>query len=311
MARTVQVTTAPDRTTAVVEAARETEGVVGVRLERGGSLVPPGDVVTVDATNRAAHALLDRLAAEGLVGADGTAASTAEPYSLVAPGAQGLVDGDTNDATWEEMASAIRASTNMRANEVLLMAASGVLAAVGLATDAVELVIAAMVIAPEFQPLVQAALGAVSRSRASVRAGVGHVVVGWVALAGAAAATAFALELSGQDPLGGGGAYLPAGSLAAYFTTVSTTTLATDAAAATAGAVLIASRRTTLTAGVSIALPLVPLTALVGVAAVAGEGDTAALALTRWAADAAIVVTAAAAVFGWKRATALRRPMLP
>ena len=311
MARTVQVTTAPGRTAAVVAAARETDGVVGVRLERGGSLVPPGDVVTVDATNRAAHALLGRLAGDGLVGVAGTTASTAEPYSLVAPGQQDRIDGDTNDATWEEMASAIRASTNMRANAVLLMAASGVLAAVGLATDALELVVAAMIIAPEFQPLVQTALGAVSRSAASVRAGAGHVAVGWLALAGSALATAFVLDLSGQDPLGGGGAYLPAGSLVSYFTTISATTLATDAAAATAGAVLIASRRTTLTAGVSVALPLVPLTALAGVAVVAGEGDTAALALTRWALDAAIVVAAGAAVFGWKRATALRRPMLP
>ena len=311
MARTVQVTAPPDQTTALVEIARTTEGVVAVRLERGGSLLPPGDVLTVDATNRAAHALLRAFDARGVARSPATALTTAEPYSLVAPAGQDLVDGDTNDATWEEMSAAIRASTNMRANAVLLMAASGVLAAVGLATDAVELVIAAMVIAPEFQPLVQTSLGVVSRSAATARAGAGHVVVGWLAMAGAALATALLFRASGQDPLGGGGAYLPAGSLVAYFTTISGTTLATDAAAATAGAVLIASRRTTLTAGVSIALPLVPLTALAGVAVVAGEPDVLQTALLRWALDAAIVVAAGAAVLTWKRAAVLRRSLLP
>ena len=311
MARTIQVTAPPDQTVALVELVRETEGVVGVRLERGGSLVPPGDVITVDATNRATHELLHAFDARGLGRRPGASVATAEPYCLVAPASQGLVDGDTNDATWEEMSSAIRASTNMRANALLLMAGSGVLAAVGLATDAVELVVAAMVIAPEFQPLVQTSLGLVSRSAATARAGAGHVAAGWLAMAAAALATAFLLQAAGKDPLGGGGAYLPAGSLVSYFTTISGTTLATDAAAATAGAVLIASRRTTLTAGVSIALPLVPLTALVGVALVAGETDVLVTALTRWAIDAVIVVVAGAVVLSWKRATVLHRSMMP
>ena len=311
MARTIQVTAPPDQTVALVELARQTEGVAGVRLERGGSLVPPGDVLTVDATNRATHELLRAFDARGLGRLPGTSVTTAEPYSVVAPASQDLIDGDANDATWEEMSSAIRASTNMRANALLLMAGSGVLAAVGLATDAVELVIAAMVIAPEFQPLVQTSLGLVSRSAPTARAGAGHVGAGWLTMAASALVTAFALDASGQDPLGGGGAYLPAGSLVSYFTTISGTTLATDAAAATAGAVLIASRRTTLTAGVSIALPLVPLTALAGVALAAGETDVLRLALTRWVLDAAIVVAAGAAVLSWKRATVLHRSMMP
>ena len=311
MARTIRLTTPPDQTEAVLDAARQTDGVVGVRLQRGGSLVPPGDVVTVDVTNRGTHALLGRLSGRGLVGVDGLPLATAEPYSLVAPGAQDAVDGDTNDATWEEMSSTIRASTNMRANTVVLMAASGVLAAVGLATDALELVVAAMVIAPEFQPLVQVALGAVSRNGPSVRAGLGHVAVGWTAMAAAAAATAFVVRATGGTPLGDGSAYLDAGSLVTYFTTVTVPSTLVDAAAATAGAVLIASRRATLTAGVSIALPLVPLTALPAVALVAGDPGTAGVALARWAFDAAIVVLAGAAVFAWKRASVQKRSMLP
>ena len=311
MARTIQVTAPPDQTEALVRLARETEGVVAVRLERGGSLVPPGDVLTVDATNRAAHDLFRAFDARGVARSAATAVTTSEPYSVVAPAGQDLIDGDTNDATWEEVSTAIRASTNMRANALLLMAASGVLAAVGLATDAVELVIAAMVIAPEFQPLVQTSLGVVSRSASTARAGAGHVAVGWLAMAGAALVTAFLLRASGQDPLGGGGAYLPAGSLVSYYTTISATTLATDTAAATAGAVLLASRRTALTAGVSIALPLVPLTALAGVALVAGEADVLQTALLRWTLDAAIVLGASAAVLAWKRATVLHRSLLP
>ena len=299
----------PDQTAALLDLVRGADGVVGVRLQRGGSLVPPGDVVAVDVTNRGAHALLAALGARGL--GPGTSLSTAEPFSLVAPGAQAAIDGDTNDAPWEEMDATIRSSTNMRPNALVLMAASGVLAAVGLATDALELVVAAMVIAPEFQPLVQTALGVVSGNGRSARAGLGHVAAGWVTMALSASATALVVRASGQDPLGGGSAYLSAGALADYFTTVTVPSTLVDAAAATAGAVLIASRRATLTAGVSIALPLVPLTALVGVAAVAGEPATAVGALTRWALDACLVVLAGLAVFGWKRASVQKRPMLP
>lgn len=309
MARTLQITTPPDQTAALLDTIQATDGVVGVRLQRGGSVVPPGDVVTVDVTNRGGHVLLRVLSAGGL--APGASLSTAEPFSLVVPGAQAAIAGDTNDASWEEMDATIRSSTNMRPNAVVLMAASGVLAAVGLATDALELVIAAMVIAPEFQPLIQVALGTVSGSRRAARAGLGHVAVGWAALALSAAATAGVVQASGQDPLGGGSAYLSAGALRDYFTTVSVPSTLVDVAAATAGAVLIASRRSYLTAGVSIALPLVPLTALVGVALVAGETHTALVALSRWGLDAILVLLAGLAVFGWKRVSVQKRSMMP
>lgn len=117
------------------------------------------------------------------------------------------------------------------------------------------------------------------------------------------------LRLSGTAPLGAEEAYLQAGVLASYWTTITFPGLLATAVASIAGAVLLAANRSVLTAGVMIALALVPSAAIVGASLAIGDLSLAGQALLRWAADVAAVAVLSAAVFGWKRRTIHRRSM--
>lgn len=74
--------------------------------------------------------------------------------------------------------------------------------------------------------------------------------------------------------------------------------------AGVAGALLVNANRAVLTAGVMVALALVPGAALVGLGIIAGDGALARDGALRWLHDALIVVAVGTAAFGtirWRR----------
>lgn len=134
-----------------------------------------------------------------------------------------------------------------------------------IATNSLHLVVGAMVIAPGFQPLVRVGLGVVGGSPAW-RRGLLDTAKGYAALVPAAGLTALLLRAMGTDPLGSAdGGYLPSGALVRYWDGVTLNATIVTIAAGVGGALLIAANRSVLTAGVMIALALVPSAALVGV----------------------------------------------
>lgn len=309
MARLLVFTVPPDRTDALIAKAEGDEEVQSIRVFRGASLRPPGDVVQIDVTNRGAQALLGRLSKAGVLREPGVTFSSSEPTSLVVPGGMQVIAGDVSDASWEEMDATIRRTANKHANTFLMMAGAGALAAVGLAVNALELVLAGMVIAAEFEPLAQIGLGLAARNR-SWRAGIMHAGLGALAMFAGALVASFTLQLAGYHLPSGAGGFLPESALVRYFVHISVATVLTDCVAAVAGALLILSNRSQLTAGISMALPLVPLTALPAVALVAWDGTVARYALTRWSLDVAIVIAASIVAFTWHRFNRMRRDMI-
>jgi uncharacterized membrane protein len=71
--------------------------------------------------------------------------------------------------------------------------------------------------------------------------------------------------------------------------------------------VLISGHRTLLTAGVMVALSLVPAAALTCMALVAGEWELALRAGGRWLLEALLVLTFSVLVFAWIRSQTRRR----
>lgn len=67
------------------------------------------------------------------------------------------------------------------------------------------------------------------------------------------------------------------------------------------GALLLVTNRRVLTAGVMIALGLVPALSLAATALLAGDVELAVRSLGRWTVDAAVVTATSAAVFFWHR----------
>lgn len=247
MPRILEITIPPDRTAAVLAQIEATEGLIGYRVEPRASNHPAGDVVTLTTTNRSLRPLLRSLEQRGLLNGSGWSIAINEPAGLIAPASRHDIDNDDNEVTWEEMDFTILRESNMTINSLLVMTTSGVLAATGIALGALHLVIAAMVIAPGFEPINRVSLDLVSESGEWHR-GISDVLKGYAALFGGAVLAAFVLSAAGRS-LQAGGTYLSTSDLVSFWTQPTVPSLMVTAFAAAAGAVLIASNRSVLTAG--------------------------------------------------------------
>lgn len=99
---------------------------------------------------------------------------------------------------------------------------AGIIAAVGISTNALHLVVGAMVIAPGFETVVRIPLGIITDNVAWKR-GVTDTLKGYGALLVASALTMLLLQVLGFDTLKGKASYLAEGALVSYWTTISAT----------------------------------------------------------------------------------------
>lgn len=166
-------------------------------------------------------------------------------------------------------------------------------------SNALHLVLGAMVIAPGFEPISRVALGLVNRSP-TWKSGLSDMLKGYAALIVGAILMTFILQALDYTPDATKSTYLPAGVLLSYWTSISATSLFASIAAATAGAFLILQERSVLTAGVMIALALVPSATICGLGIANADLALATTGLYRFAIETLIVSVMSIAVFAWK-----------
>lgn len=304
MPRTIQVTMPPERTETALDRLRRVDGVVGLALQRGASLNPPGDVVTVQATTDATRTVLRVLTDLGVD--NGWSILTSEPRSFLAKPYQNQLGVESNEVIWEEMAFLLRRETNPGTNYLALMTISGAIAAVGLWTDTLHVVIAAMVVAPGFEPLLRIPFGLIAGPRTLASRGLVSTLAGYLALALGAFLALLVLRVIDQDR----STDLAARHWVGYWTRVTGSDLLLVTIAGLAGAFSVAAQRSVLTIGVMIALALIPGMAIAAMALGTGDLGLAAEGLGRWAVDATAVVVAGGAVLGVKQAVVHRRVAL-
>ncbi|MGY1839989.1 MULTISPECIES: DUF389 domain-containing protein [unclassified Modestobacter] len=294
------MTLPPDLVETVVQELRSMEPL-SLKVFRGASLQPPGDVVTVEVTNRRLAEVV-RLADRCGAGRDSSVSlSTSRPASTVSAGRHDDVMQDITSGTAEEIELEIGRESTMTAGKIGVMVTAGLIAGFGLASGSLHLVIGAMVIAPGFEPFSRIALGLVERS-AAWRRGLLAVAKGYAALAAGAALSALAMVIFGADALSAGtDSYLSSAALVSYFSTTSWVSWAVAVVGGFGGALLLVINRRVLTAGVMIALGLIPSLSLAAMAVVAGDGELALRSLGRWAVDATVVTAMSAGVFTWHR----------
>jgi hypothetical protein len=307
MARTVEITLPAHGTDALVARARGLHQVIGIRVQRGASVQPPGDVVTISLTNDALRSLIHVLDELGITSETGASITVSEPTGLISPARQEAIESDESDVIWEEMEFSVLRESNMDRNGVFVMFASGVIAAVGIATGAVHLVVGAMVIAPGFKPITRLSLGMVASGRGSWYNGARDTLVAYASLLVGAIAAALVLRLNGTSLLTGSDSYLASEALVSFWLEITLTSLVVAGTGGAVGAILIAVNRSVLTAGVMIALALIPPPVIAGLALVAGDLDTAGRGLLRWAVEVLMVAATGVLVFAWKRAFVQRR----
>jgi hypothetical protein len=308
MLRRIDISVPAARTEDVLSAIKDFQGVLSIQLQRGGGIAPPGDVITIHSTNTAVHPLMRLMEQLGVTGDSSCRITSTESASAVSMPHTDLLSAGSSDLTWEEMETNLGKESNMTVNGLFLMAVAGMFAAIGISTNALHYVIAGMVIAPGFEPAVRVSLGMIAGSQVW-RRGVRDLLLGYGTLIFAAAVTTAVLIVAGKIPFGSEPSYHEPYELIRYWTKLSPTSLAVDLFAGAAGAVLVATGRSVLTAGVMIALALVPAATLIGVGVILGDPSLAGVGAARWIIDVAFVIGASALVFHWKRRSVQRRRM--
>jgi hypothetical protein len=293
MPRSFEISVPSATADAILRRIEGIDGVVGHGVQRGASLDPPGDVLTIHTTNDATRPVTDLLAELGVP--DSGSVVTSEPRSVIARAHRDLLDRESNETTWDEMAFMLREDTNLAVNYLALMMLAGAIAAVGLWADTLHVIIGAMVIAPAFEPLVRMPFGViVGRSRIAI-GGLASAAAGYAMLTlGAIGAVVIMRALEGPVEL-------ESREWVRFWTTPTAAGAVTSAFAAAAGALVITGQRSVLTTGVMIALALIPSMCIVGMGIAVGDLALAGRGLVRWAIDATLVLGIGGAVLGSKK----------
>lgn len=299
MPQIVELVVPSERTQEALERIAAIDGVFSVGLIPGASVTPPGDVVTVTATNPAARFLLKDVAQLEL----SRSLTTSSPGSVISAEHQDEIAAEGNEGLWDEMVLLLRRNANPTLNLLLLMGLSGAIAAVGLWADTIHVVIAAMLVAPGFQPLLRIPLGPLVGSgkfavRGAIAAGAGYLILAVAAAAALAVLVALAGERGPLDER----------TWVTYWSTTDRSDIVLSVAAAAAGAIVVTAQLPVLTAGVMIALALVPTAAVTGMALVAADLSLALAALVRWSIDVILVIAVGGAVFLAKQRLVHRQP---
>ncbi|MGE0081639.1 MAG: DUF389 domain-containing protein [Thiohalomonadaceae bacterium] len=308
MTRVVQITAPAPKVDEILAHVRGMEGVLEVQAQRGGSLQPRGDVLSLVVTNQAVFPLMSMLDRLGVTDSTDMAVVITELRALVSVAARGAVAEEHSEAMWEEMEAELAKGSNMAGNALVVMLVSGLLAGIGLGTGALHLVFAAMLIAPGFEPFMRIALGLVARSRSGWR-GLRAAAKGYIAVFIGAGLSTLLLKILAIGPFSGAEAYLPVRGLVNYWTSISATALVVAALGAVAGTLLVAANRAVLTGGVMVALSLIPSITIAGMALAAGDWDLLLDGLWRWALEVLMVTAFSVATLWWKRVNIQRRDM--
>ncbi len=309
MHRTIELTVPSAATPTVLQQLEDLEHVIGLSVERGASIKPPGDVVTVHTLNRGADDVLK--VAEQARRHGPVSVVTAELASIVDPEHEHEVSNDVDEGIWEEMEIGLRHQGRVTSNYLALMALGGSIATIGLVSEPVPqaiALVASSVIAPGFEPIAKLALGIVLRQKDVFQRGLASMLSGYLVLILAAAATFLVLRSAGAVTIEEFVHNPEVERIAAP----TLKDILQSACAAAAGLIMIAAYRRSVIAGPLMALMLIPAAAMAGAALVVGQPGLSYEGFQRFGLDVLLIVGVGSVVLFIKQATIHRqrpRPM--
>lgn len=307
MHRTITISVPPASTERLSKELNDLDDVISLAVERGASVKPPGDVLTVHTLNHGNDDVL-RIAGEARqYGA--MSVVTQEVASLIDPEHQGLIASDVDEAVWEEAITELHHHGALTANFVLLMLVGGVVATAALFLGPISQTIglvAAAVIAPGFEPVARLPFGVVLRQGSLVRRAVASTVAGYLVLIVASAVVFAALRLTGTVTV----AALMRNSQVYSVTHPGHLDLLLSIGGAAAGIIMTLGYNRSLLPGALMALALVPAAAIAGIAVVAGQPGLFLHALQRLGTDMALIVVLGMIIIFAKQVTVHHRAPL-
>ncbi|MHA7268342.1 DUF389 domain-containing protein [Arthrobacter sp. HLT1-20] len=291
----------------VVDLVTNHAGVSEVSRLQGASLVPAGDVITVQAVRECVEELLEKLHAINIEGIGSVTITTPElVISKRLEDADSAVPGEEADAIiWDEVEKDTSEESKLTWSYLAFMIIAVQLAGIGIVTDSTIAIVGAMVLGPEFGALAGLALALVDRRWKLARRAALALVVGFpLAMAVTALAAAVSVPLGLFDP-----AEVMAGSSSTEFIYhPGWYSFIVAVLAGAAGMLSLIGRKSTMLVGVFISVTTVPAAGYVAVALVLGQPDRAAGSALQLLLNIAGIIVSAAAVLLIYRLIRRRRP---
>jgi uncharacterized hydrophobic protein (TIGR00271 family) len=295
-----------DLVDAVMILLDEAPGVTNLWHLRGAASKPVGDLISCDVAKEDASTVL-----EGLRLLDLSEHGSIAAEYIDAAISQGALDaelaaaGNPADAVvWEEVEGRVAESASLSKSFLILMVLATMIAAIGVITDSIVLVIGAMVVGPEYGPLaglcVAVVEGRLNLAMKSLRALLIGFPLGIVA-AGLLTAVLLAFGIAPE-------ALVPEEhELTLFITDPNWYTVIVSVLAGIVGMLALAGAKSGVLTGVLISVTTIPAAANVGVAAVYGDWDAVAGATLQLVINLLAIVLSGIAVLWVIKRARLRR----
>ena len=304
MHRTITISVPADSTDRLSDELTDLDQVISLAVERGASIKPPGDVLTVHTLNRGDDDVLKIVETAREHGQ--VSVVTQEVESIVDAEHQKLIAGDVDEATWEEVTTHLHHHGALTPNFLALIVVGGIVATSGLflppISQAIALV-AAAVIAPGFEPIARIPFGLVLRQRDLILRGVASAITAYVVLIITSALLFLVLRLTGTLSV----ADVLHSSQVYNISHPGHLDMLLSASGAAAGIIMTLGYRRGLMPGPLMAMALIPAASIAGVALVAGEPLLFFHALKRLGIDMALIIVLGLAIVFIKQVTVHRR----
>ncbi len=259
-----------DATSRIVQILGESTGAVNVTVMPGAARFPDGDMVECDLTPEVAGQVIHELRElgprqRGAISVERADAAVIRTHrEMIKP-----MQSDREIApVWEVVDATIRANAVYPVSFFLLLVAAGLLAAVGILTNSQILIVAAMVVGPEYSAILGAALGVTERSPRPVRRGLAALGAGFSLAIVASLVFSLAIRFTVGAPHDYRIGILPVAQLISRPDLYS---LVVAFIAGVVGVVSILQARTSALIGVFISVTTIPAAADMGVSAAFGH----------------------------------------
>jgi uncharacterized hydrophobic protein (TIGR00271 family) len=291
---------------AVMDCCTAELGVAEVSLQRGASVLPPGDIIDVLLARESVERLVEKLQALEVQEQGSISVSMPElVLSDRADKATADAPGEGADAViWDEVSRQTGEDSRLTWSYLAFLILATQLAAIGIVTDSTIAIVGAMAVGPEFGPLAALAVALVRRQWPLGRSAALALGVGFPVAMLAAAFTAWLSVPLGLFPAD----VLDRGSAVEFIYHPGPYSLIVAVLAGTAGMLSVISRRSAALVGVFISVTTVPAAGFVAVALVLGEYQKAAGSALQLGLNLVGIVAAAVAVLIFYRLVTKRLP---
>ncbi len=297
----LRVVSPPDRTGRVAAALAADPCVLNLAVRRDAVREPQADLLECDLIRAAADRVLARMRA---LEVDRHGSLTADPVALAMSGhadevAAGLPGPLARAPVWAAVEARIRADAAYTPSFLLLLVVAGVIGAVGLLTNSQILIVAAMILGPEYGAITGVALGLDRVERRLAGHGLLALAVGFTLAVLAAYAFTVLVQALDLVPEAFARGVRPVSHL---IYTPDFYSVAVALLAGIAGVVALAHTRSSALIGVFVSVTTIPAAADVGVSLAVGSTGQAGGSLVQLLLNIAILIVAGFATLRAQRA---------